>query len=66
MRLIKIIFSEESEYIKIPWNIEDAKNLGLVLNRYKVDHYYHVMSGVFLSYILYPLINNDILLTLTV
>lgn len=38
----------------MPWNIEDAKNLGLVLDRYKGDHYYHVMCGVFLSYILYP------------
>lgn len=42
---------EEQKHIKIPWNIEDAKNLGLVLNRYKGDHYYHVMSGVFLTYI---------------
>lgn len=42
--------------MKIPWNIEDAKQLGIVLNRYKGDHYYHVMAGVFLTYILYPFV----------
>ncbi|GJQ65181.1 hypothetical protein Trydic_g17306 [Trypoxylus dichotomus] len=42
---------DEKQHIKIPWNIEDAKTLGLVLNRYKKDHYYSVLSGVFLSYI---------------
>lgn len=46
--------SDERQHFKVPWNIEDAKNLGLVLDRYKGDHYYHVMCGVFLSYILYP------------
>lgn len=45
------VTDEEEKQIKIPWNIEDAKNLGIVLNRYKGDHYYHVMSGVFLTYI---------------
>lgn len=45
------VTEEESTHLKIPWNIEDAKNLGIVLNRYKVDHYYHVMTGVFLTYI---------------
>ncbi|XP_050300470.1 transmembrane protein 41 homolog isoform X2 [Anthonomus grandis grandis] len=45
------VTDEEKLHIKVPWNIEDAKNLGIVLNRYKGDHYYHVMSGVFLTYI---------------
>ncbi|KAL1505578.1 hypothetical protein ABEB36_005112 [Hypothenemus hampei] len=45
------VTEEEKQYIKIPWNIEDAKNLGIVLNRYKGDHYYHVMGGLFLFYI---------------
>ncbi|XP_030766401.1 transmembrane protein 41 homolog isoform X2 [Sitophilus oryzae] len=45
------VTEEEKEHLKIPWNIEDAKQLGIVLNRYKGDHYYHVMSGVFLTYI---------------
>lgn len=52
-----LLFRDERKHIKVPWNIEDAKNLGIVLSRYKLDHYYHVMSGVFLTYILYPLAN---------
>ncbi|KAK9695074.1 SNARE associated Golgi protein [Popillia japonica] len=42
---------DEKQHIKIPWNIEDAKSLSLVLNQYKKDHYYSVLSGVFLSYV---------------
>ncbi|XP_066147014.1 transmembrane protein 41 homolog [Euwallacea fornicatus] len=45
------VTEEEKKHIKVPWNIEDAKNLGIVLDRYKGDHYYLVMCGVFLSYI---------------
>ncbi|CAG9765538.1 unnamed protein product [Ceutorhynchus assimilis] len=45
------VTEEESHYIKMPWNIEEAKQLGIVLNRYKANHYYHVMAAVFLSYI---------------
>ncbi|XP_048526425.1 transmembrane protein 41 homolog isoform X1 [Dendroctonus ponderosae] len=45
------VTEDEKKHIKVPWNIEDAKNLGIVLSRYKLDHYYHVMSGVFLTYI---------------
>lgn len=35
-------------------DIEDAKQLGMVLDRYKEKYLYEVMSGVFLVYILYP------------
>lgn len=45
------VTEEEKVHLKVPFSIEDAKNLGLVLNRYKVDHYYQVMLGVFLIYI---------------
>lgn len=52
------ISSEEKQHIKIPWNIEEARQLGIILNRYKADHYYQVMAGVFIVYILYPLHKN--------
>lgn len=42
----------EKKYLKIPWNIEDAKNLGLVLNQYKEKHHFVVMLGTILAYIL--------------
>jgi hypothetical protein len=48
------VTEEERQYIKLPWNIEDVKHLGIVLNRYKGDHYFQVMVGVFITYILYP------------
>jgi hypothetical protein len=48
------VTEEERPYIKLPWNIEDVKHLGIVLNRYKGDHYFQVMVGVFITYILYP------------
>lgn len=50
-----LFFREERTHIKIPWNIEDAKQLGIVLDRYKEDNYYQVLAGVFITYILYPL-----------
>ncbi|KAJ8973862.1 hypothetical protein NQ317_016874 [Molorchus minor] len=43
---------DERQYIKLPWNIQEAKQLGIILNRYKSDNYYQVMAGVFTSYIL--------------
>ncbi|XP_044255253.1 transmembrane protein 41B isoform X1 [Tribolium madens] len=45
------VTEEERQHIKLPWNIEDAKQLGIVLNRYKADHYFQVMTGVFTAYI---------------
>lgn len=52
------LYREEMEYIKIPRNIEDAKNLGKVLSRYKEDHYFEVLGAYFSVYILYPLENS--------
>ncbi|XP_056646281.1 transmembrane protein 41B [Diorhabda sublineata] len=45
------VTDEERQHLKVPWNIEDAKNLGIVLNKYKIDNYYQVMAGVFITYI---------------
>lgn len=54
-KIVLIVVSrEEKTHIKIPWNIEDAKQLGIVLDRYKDDNYYQVMGGVFITYVLYP------------
>ncbi|XP_055637407.1 transmembrane protein 41B [Toxorhynchites rutilus septentrionalis] len=41
----------EKQYIKVPFDIEDAKQLGLVLDRYKDLYYLEVMFGVILVYI---------------
>lgn len=41
----------EKEHMKIPWDIEDAKKLALVLDRYKDMYYFEVMFGVILAYI---------------
>jgi len=44
---------EESEraYLKLPRDIEDAKNLGSVLSRYKEKYFSEVLCGVFFTYI---------------
>ncbi|XP_031340458.1 transmembrane protein 41B isoform X2 [Photinus pyralis] len=42
---------DERLHIRLPWNIEDAKQLGIVLNRYKDDNFLQVMGAVFLTYI---------------
>lgn len=44
----------EKKHIKLPLDIEDAKQLGQVLDRYKEMYYVEVMSAVVLFYILYP------------
>ncbi|XP_044728698.1 transmembrane protein 41B isoform X2 [Chrysoperla carnea] len=41
----------EKQHIKIPWDITDAKNLGIVLSRYKDKYYFEVLSGVCVTYI---------------
>lgn len=41
----------EKTHVKIPRDIEDAKQLGMVLGRYKDLYYIEVMSGVVLAYI---------------
>ncbi|CAB3235933.1 unnamed protein product [Arctia plantaginis] len=41
----------ESQHLHLPWDLEDAKHLGLVLDRYKDKYFYEVLFGVFLVYI---------------
>ncbi|XP_025087834.1 transmembrane protein 41B-like isoform X2 [Pomacea canaliculata] len=41
----------EYQYIKVPRDIEDAKNLGRVLYRYKDKYFYQVLGGYFITYI---------------
>lgn len=55
--IVLFFFRDEKQHIKIPWNIDEAKQLGIILNRYKLDHYYQVMIGVFIVYILYPFLS---------
>lgn len=42
---------EERQHLKMPWSLQEAKNLGMVLERYKGDHYWTVLLGVVLVYI---------------
>ena len=46
-----ICFRSESEHIKFPKDIDDAKQLGLVLSRYKEKYYPEVLGGVFVTYL---------------
>lgn len=49
------MWREEKQYIKIPFTIEQAKNLGNVLEHYKDTYYTQVFMSIFFCYILYPL-----------
>lgn len=42
----------EKAHVKLPLDIEDAKQLGMVLGRYKDMYYMEVMFAVILVYIL--------------
>lgn len=42
----------EKEHVRFPFNIEDAKNLAKVLDRYKDLYYIEVMAGIILAYVL--------------
>lgn len=42
----------EKQHIKIPFDIEDAKMLGRVLDQYKDTYYFEVMFGVVFVYVL--------------
>lgn len=55
MFLFENHFRDEKQHMKLPRNIEDAKNLGKVLSRYTDTYYAQVLSGYFVTYILYPL-----------
>ncbi|CAD6235795.1 GSCOCG00007984001-RA-CDS [Cotesia congregata] len=41
----------ERQHLKLPLNIEEAKNLGGLLERYKELYYIEVLAGLFITYI---------------
>merc|ERR1711963_1165441 len=43
--------ASEAEHVKFPKSIDDAKQLGLVLSRYKEKYYPQVLGGVFVTYL---------------
>lgn len=49
----------EKEKMKIPFDIEDAKQLGRVLDRYKDLYYFEVMTGICLLYLLWVIHTKD-------
>ena len=56
-RLAKIIiillsYRNEKQYITLPKNIQDAKNLGTVLQKYNKNHFYSVLIAFFSAYVL--------------
>lgn len=42
-------------YLKLPRDMDDARHIGRILDRYKEKYYVEVVASVFLTYILYPL-----------
>ncbi|CAG2067759.1 unnamed protein product, partial [Timema podura] len=48
----------EKQHIKLPWDIEDAKQLGRVLDKYKERYFFEVLTAIVVTYILYPFIEN--------
>lgn len=42
---------DEAKHVKFPKDIEDAKQLGLVLSHYKDKYFAQVLSGVFVTYL---------------
>ena len=42
----------EKEFIKLPRNMNDAKQLGIVLKKYSNDHFYSVLVAFFSAYVL--------------
>ncbi|XP_065835364.1 transmembrane protein 41B-like [Oscarella lobularis] len=45
------IDDDQRLFIKLPRNMEDAKNLGRLLSKYRESHYSAVMAAVFFTYI---------------
>ncbi|XP_013185567.2 transmembrane protein 41 homolog [Amyelois transitella] len=41
----------ENQHLRLPLNLEDAKQLGLVLDRYKDKYFFQVLSGLCLVYV---------------
>lgn len=52
--VIVLFCSSEKQHLKIPRDIQDAKMLAKVLDRYKDMYYFEVMFGVVVAYVLYP------------
>lgn len=50
-----LFLRSEKKNLKIPFDIEDAKQLGRVLDRYKDLYYFEVMTGICLLYLLWVL-----------
>ncbi|CAF0925777.1 unnamed protein product [Brachionus calyciflorus] len=42
---------DEKQHIKLPKNIEDAKNIGKVLKKYNEDHFKSVLAAYFCAYV---------------
>jgi len=42
---------DEAQFVKFPKTIEDAKQLGIVLSKYKDRYYAQVLGGVFVTYL---------------
>lgn len=42
---------DEKQDMKLPFDIEDAKSLGRLLDRYKDRYYFQVLAGLFITYI---------------
>ncbi|KAG8255169.1 Transmembrane protein 41B [Homalodisca vitripennis] len=42
---------EEKKHIKLPWDVEEAKELGRVLEKHKDRNYYEVLAAVVVTYI---------------
>lgn len=52
--MVLFFHRDERQHMKLPFHIEDAKNLGKLLERYKDLYYFQVLAGLFITYILYP------------
>jgi len=49
-----VAYSEDVSTLRLPRTINDAKELGRLLSKYKNTHYFTVLGTVFATYILYP------------
>lgn len=50
--MLYFISRSEKQYLKIPFDLDSAKQLGSVLYRYKDKYYSEVILGIVLVYIL--------------
>ena len=52
---------EDFSRLKLPRTIEDAKDVGRLLSKYKDTHYFTVLAAVVSTYVLYPSSNMHVL-----